>query len=131
MYQREWIAFAGESWEPRAVKVAAGKVCAIEPEKQSPDEFPIFGKERVARVGNDFELSARDLLGEDPRVRDRNERIELAGDDSTLRFLWTWQRWMRARVPNFARIAFASALLPSMTKSMARSVPTPRFEVRE
>lgn len=31
MYQREamWIAFSGEYWKPRAVKVAVGKVCAL------------------------------------------------------------------------------------------------------
>lgn len=31
MYQREamWLRFSGESWKPRAVKVAVGKVCAL------------------------------------------------------------------------------------------------------
>jgi hypothetical protein len=37
MYQREamWIAFAGERWKPRAIKVGAGKVCAVTGERWS------------------------------------------------------------------------------------------------
>lgn len=47
MYQREalWICFQGESWKPRAVKVAVGKICAItgapwsEPLHASPQDY--------------------------------------------------------------------------------------------
>jgi hypothetical protein len=39
MYQREamWIAFEGQHWKPRAVKIAVGKVCAITGEPWSED----------------------------------------------------------------------------------------------
>lgn len=39
MYQREamWLAFAGEHWKPRAVKVAVGKVCALTGRPYSED----------------------------------------------------------------------------------------------
>ncbi len=42
-----------------------GRIHSLESEEQSPDEIPILGKDRVARVGNDLELAARDLPRED------------------------------------------------------------------
>lgn len=47
MYQREalWICFHGQSWKPRAVKVAVGKICAItgqpwsEPLRAAPQDY--------------------------------------------------------------------------------------------
>src|SRR6516162_888481 len=39
MYQREamWIAFEGQHWKPRAVKIGVGKVCAITGQPWSED----------------------------------------------------------------------------------------------